>query len=170
MNELKAYTEYMQDRIKKATKNDHIIHGHMIYKCQKCGAFYLMHLEKGLEDPTDIKITGSRKPVPFCIQCIVCNGDVYHVLWNVTANTYGKNYRSYNEMVNQKNKMIHRNFFWNDPDCDHGLPILFEPDLLFSTMDQDDSSEYQNREKRRHGPDGKNGYKRPRSNKKLYEY
>ena len=27
-----------------------------------------------------------------------------------------------------------------------------------------------NREQKRHGPFGRDGYKRPRSNKKLYEY
>lgn len=198
----KEYLSKMEERIKKATEEDHIIHGYMIYRCKNCGAIYFMNLEKGLEDPTDDAITGNHKPVPFGITCIQCGGDAFHILWGSTKDTIGTNYRSYNEMVNEPYKMIFRNFFWNDPDSDCGVPVLFEPDFASSTyydqekdvpepvhhmividenfvthqtgMEKLDPEKLfcfdgVNRKQRRH-PKGNEGYKRPRSNKKLYEY
>lgn len=205
---LNNYLKIMEERIKMAMIEDHIIHGYMIYRCQHCGAVYFMNLEEGLEDPEDDKLTGEHKPVPFAMPCIACGGECQHIMWSATSMTLSKNHRSYKEMVDEPNTTIYRNFFWNDPESDCGVPIVFEPDFLHSTLvdpnffkeekmehhvvicgdfpdlaticqlaiekEQEMSKvfydQYQNREKRRHGPDGKDGYKRPKSNKKLYEY
>lgn len=191
-----TWLETIKERIEKVFKTDHIIHGYMIYQCKCCGNFYIMNLEKGLEDPTNDAETGNHKPVPFCITCICCGGTCKHIMWNATADTYGKNYRSYQEMVNEPNKIIFRNFFWNDPESDCGVPVVFEPDYIIIVGDKlaawqqipspeelPETSIYdlmpvetlgldtsRNREQRRHGINGKNGYQRPRKNKKLYEY
>lgn len=215
-----AYLNLMQERINKVMETDHIIHGYMIYRCDHCGCVYFMNLEKGLEDPEDDKLTGKHKPVPFIISCIACGSDCKHILWGATSMTYGENYRSYNEMINQQDKIIFRNLFWNDPESDCGVPVVFEPDFFQSCLVEKDTDktevnhhivilpqtvvlpelvniesfvqvksfeeqmkdiasmnipepfdeENMNREQRRHGIYGKDGYKRPRKNKKLYEY
>lgn len=124
----KTYLNNMTDLIKKVTEEDHVIHGNMIYMCRECGSSYIMHLEKGLEDPTEDAKNGKHKSVPFTFTCVACGGLCRHVLWNATSDTLGKIYQSYNKMVNQPNKVIYRNFFWNDPESDCGIPVLFEPD------------------------------------------
>lgn len=124
------YLKMMEGRIKRATKEDHIIHGNMIYQCEDCGAFYYMNLEKGLEDPVYTAQTGHHKPVPFSFFCIECGGNAFHVMWEFTKKSLGQNYRSYqDETLRQSNKLVSRNFFWNDPDSTCGIPIIFEPDL-----------------------------------------
>lgn len=206
-----TYLKTMLDRIEKAMQIDHIIHGYMIYQCKHCGKVYIMNLEKGLEDPTDDKNAGKHKPVPFTFPCIACGSDAYHIVQNTTVYSYGKNYRSYKEMINEPNKLIFPNFFWNDPESDCGVPIVFEPDFInmipigygktinyaaidefvqehavelptpllffedennFDTLTEHKVERFEtaNREFRRHGPKGKGGYQRNKSNKKLYEY
>lgn len=191
---IKPLLEIMTKRIKEATKDDHIIHGFMIYRCKNCGAYYIMNLEKGLEDPTDDQKTGNHKPVPFVISCIACGGNAEHVFWNVTQHTYGKNYRNYKQYVNGAG-IVFQNFFWNDPESNCGVSVLFEPDFFgfgclakfvvsfcaprldppeISFVDlpeKNDPLENSglNREQRRH-PKGNEHYKRPKKNKKLYEY
>ena len=185
----KKYLELMEERIKKATERDIIIHGKMIYKCDHCGAYYIMNLEKGLEDPTDDAKTGKHKPVPYVFECLCCEGLAEHILWGTTADSLGKNYRNYKQYVNGAG-IIFQNFFWNDPESDCGVPVLFEPDLFgeerlfafvsafcipddYLTLDFPENKEpmldFVNREQRRH-PKGNDRYKRSRSNKKLYEY
>lgn len=193
----REYLSKMEERIKKATEEDHIIHGYMIYRCKNCGVVYFINLEKGLEDPTDDAKTGNHKPVPFEKTCIRCGGDAFRILWGYTQDSLGQDYRSYKEMVNEPNKMIFRNFFWNDPECKCGVPVLFEPDFappIFYGVEEEtpeqirniiidenivmyakhdleslDPENWVNRKLRRH-PKGNNSYKRPRNNKKLYEY
>lgn len=193
------YRKRMAERIKKVTTEDHIIHGYMIYRCESCGAVYFMNLEKGLEDPIDDKVTGKHKPVPFVITCVLCGGEAEHILPQTTIDTLSQNYRSYNRTVaNPDHNKTFPNFFWNDPDSDCGVPILFKEDHM-SAMKEDPYEEAHhillmtlaenplsssclfmkedelflevgvNRNQRRH-PEGDGGYKRPRSNKKLYEY
>lgn len=125
-----VYQKRMVEMAKKALEKDLIIHGYMIYHCEHCGHVYFMNLEKGLADPTDDGITGKHKPVPFSMVCIACGRDATHILNHVTSETYGKNYRSYQKMVNEANKLIFRNFFWNDPESYCGVPIVFEPDFI----------------------------------------
>lgn len=190
--QLEKYNTVMAERIKEATKEDHIIHGYMIYQCECCHNIYMMWLEKGLEDLTDDQKTGRHKPVPFSIICPCCGGMTRHVLWSIDSDSLGKNYRSYREYVNQPNIPVYRNFFWNDPDSDCGIPVIFEPDyhiefnrVTNAIVSMDIPTELPtarlnpaelfiegevNREQRRHGIFGKDGYKRPKSNKKLYEY
>ncbi len=191
--ELKAI---MSERLIEASKQDHTIHGYMVYQCEHCNNVYVMWLEKGLEDPTDDKKTGMHKPVPFGFTCPACGGMTTHVLWPLGMDSLGKNYKSYQKYVDQPNKLIYRNFFWNDPKTDYGVPIIFEPDycwerkigytyymaeIYINTLPDDsvaliDDEPIElldlkgNRERRRHGLIGKDGYKRPKSNKKLYEY
>lgn len=217
------YRECKTKEIEEAMKNDHIIHGYMVYKCEHCHNVYVMWLEKGLEDPTDDLETGKHKPVPFGFPCLVCGGEVQHTLWSLGRDSYGKNYRSYQEYINQENKPIYRNFFWNDPKSNYGKPIVFEPDycgenlrnynryiaeIYINTLSDEQYKKFNsltisvldgtgviisptysiredvigslefdctlerrpNREQRRHGAFGNNSYKRPRKNKKLYEY
>lgn len=177
---------------------------------EHCRNIYVMWLEKGLEDPTDDQKTGGHKPVPFGIICPACGGTATHILWSVGKDSLGKNYKSYQKYVDQTTKLIYRNFFWNDPTADCGVPIIFEPDYYWEnimgrkyylteiyintlsdeefnntmnalasigmvdedrlTLSMEMKEEKVNREQRRHGVFGKDGYKRPRSNKKLYEY
>lgn len=51
--ELEKYRTTMSERIIEAGKQDHTVHGYMVYQCEDCGNIYVMWLEKGLEDPTD---------------------------------------------------------------------------------------------------------------------
>ena len=56
-----------------------------------------------------------------------------------------------------------------------GTDPLILDEMAFVTIthvdpDEEFLEEKVNREHRRHGPFGKDGYKRPRSNKKFYEY
>lgn len=191
-NPFTEYIEYMASTIEKALKGDHLIHGCMIYRCNNCGAVYFMHLERGLEDS---HITREHKPVPHSFPCILCFGPTSHILIEKTSDTYGENYRSYSNMINEKNVVILRNFFWNDPESKCGVPVLFEPDIYNTTYTSElgkivyDSIPMEslnpdfcvsslgicyedglNREQRRHGELGYRGYKRPRNNNKFYDY
>lgn len=214
--QLEKYNAVMAERIVEISKNDHTIHGYMVYQCEECHNIYVMWLEKGLEDPTDDQKTGNHKPVPFGIVCPDCGGVATHTLWSFGKDSLGKNYKSYRKYVEQPNRFVYRNFFWNDPASDCGVPIIFEPDyywerirgsryylteIYLNTLPEDEYEAFKsmvnaavsmdlvtempecslnpvevfleekaNREQRRHGVFGKDGYKRPRSNKKLYEY
>ena len=204
--QLEKYKTTMGERIIEANKQDHTIHGYMVYQCECCKSIYVMWLEKGLEDPTDDEKIGAHKPVPFGFTCPVCGDIATHVLWSLGKNSLGKNYKSYQKYVEQPNRLIYRNFFWNDPATDCGVPIIFEPDywegkrgtvdyiteiyintlpnngyemlnnalnalreIVLGDMEATTFIHTLNREQRRHGLSGSNGYKRPRSNKKLYE-
>ena len=219
--QLEKYKATLGERVIEASKQDHIIHGYMVYQCEDCANIYVMWLEKGLEDPTDDEKTGMHKPVPFEITCPACGGRAIHTLWSLGKDSLGKNYKSYQKYVEQSNRPIYRNFFWNDPTMSCGIPIIFEPDywegkrrtvdymieIYINTLPDDEYEDFLNsmgygfcgadplildemafvtithvdpdeefleekvnREHRRHGSFGKDGYKRPRSNKKLYEY
>lgn len=209
-DQLEKYKTTLGERVIEASKQDHIIHGYMVYQCEHCASIYVMWLEKGLEDPTDDEKTGMHKPVPFGFTCPICGDIATHTLWALGKNSLGKNYRSYQKYVEQPNRFVYRNFFWNDPTTECGVPIIFEPDYYserlrgmvdyiaeiyintlpdieykafindmstpdsIALLDKMASSEILdfkgNREQKRHGPFGRDRYKRPRSNKKLYEY
>ena len=209
--QLEKYKAMMSELLIEASKQDHTIHGYMVYQCEHCKNIYVMWLEKGLEDPTDDEKTGIHKPVPFGFICPACGGIATHTLFSFGEDGLGKNYKSYQKYVEQPNRLIYRNFFWNDPTTDCGVPVIFEPDywegkrrtvdymieIYINTLPDieykifinymsipddriafDDFAGDQNvllnlkgnREQKRHGPFGRDGYKRPRSNKKLYEY
>ena len=209
-DQFEKYKTTLGERVIEASKQDHIIHGYMVYRCEHCASIYVMWLEKGLEDPTDDEKPGMHKPVPFGFTCPICGDIATHTLWSLGKNSLGKNYRSYQKYVEQPNRFIYRNFFWNDPTTDCGVPIIFEPDyyserlrgrvdyiteIYINTLPVNDHEEVisvidtlngvsfddfgelttlldlkGNREQKRHGPFGRDGYKHPRSNKKLYEY
>lgn len=126
--QLEKYKTIMSERIIEASKQDHIIHGYMVYRCEHCANIYVMWLEKGLEDPTDDEKTGMHKPVPFGITCPACGGTATHTLFSLGKDSLGKNYKSYQKYVEQPNRLIYRNFFWNDPTTDCGVPVIFKPD------------------------------------------
>ena len=209
--QLEKYKAAMDETIIEANKQDHIIHGYMVYQCEDCANIYVMWLEKGLEDPTYDEKTGMHKPVPFGFICPACSGTATHTLWSLGEDSLGKKYKSYQKYVEQPNRLIYRNFFWNDPTTDYGVPVIFEPDywegkrrsvdymteIYINTLPDDEYEDFinsmtntpdrvafddfagdqitllnlkGNREQKRHGPFGRDGYKRPRSNKKLYEY
>lgn len=208
-DQFEKYKTTLGERVIEASKQDHIIHGYMVYQCEHCASIYVMWLEKGLEDPTDDEKTGMHKPVPFGFICPVCGGTATHTLWSLGKDSLGKNYKSYQKYVEQPNRLIYRNFFWNDPTTDCGVPIIFEPDyygertmghtyyiteIYINTLPDDEREKFDNtmkdlasicladmeatvsvirtlnREQKRHGLFGRDGYKRPRSNKKIYEY
>lgn len=209
-DQFEKYKTTMGERVIEVSKQDHTIHGYMVYQCEHCNSIYVMWLEKGLEDPTEDEKTGMHKPVPFGFTCLFCGDIATHRLWDFGKNSLGKNYKSYQKYVEQPNRFIYRNFFWNDPTTDCGVPIIFEPDyyserlrgrvdyiteIYINTLPVNDHEEVisvidtlngvsfddfgglttlldlkGNREQKRHGPFGRDGYKRPRSNKKLYEY
>ena len=131
--QLEKYKTTMSERIIEASKQDHIIHGYMVYQCEHCNNIYVMWLEKGLEDPTDEK-TGLHKSVPFGITCPACGGIATHSLFSFGEDSLGKNYKSYQKYVEQPNRLIYRNFFWNDPMTDCGVPVIFEPDYYGKRM------------------------------------
>lgn len=61
----------MQKRIKRIpdtgeVKYNHeiMVHGKMVYECEKCGRRWNMYLEKGLEE-----FERDHKPTPFVIRC-----------------------------------------------------------------------------------------------------
>ena len=208
--QLEKYKTIMSERIIESTKQDRIIHGYMVYQCEHCKNIYVMWLEKGLEDPTDDEKTGLHKPVPFGFICPACGGTATHTLWSLGKDSLGKNYKSYQKYVEQPSRLIYRNFFWNDPTMDCGVPVIFEPDyywermmghtyyiteIYINTLPDDGYKKFvddaknaldsvalvngdpiiflnptANREYSRHVAFGRDGYKRPRSNKKLYEY
>ena len=132
--QLEKYKTTMSERIIEASKQDHIIHGYMVYQCEHCNNIYVMWLEKGLEDPTDDEKTGIHKPVPFGITCPACSGIAIHTLFSLGKDSLGKNYKSYQKYVEQPNRIIYRNFFWNDPTTDCGVPIIFEPDYYWGNV------------------------------------
>lgn len=208
-DQFEKYKATLGERVIEASKQDHIIHGYMVYRCEHCASIYVMWLEKGLEDPTDDEKTGMHKPVPFGFTCPICGDIATHRVWALGKNSLGENYKSYQKYVEQPNRLIYRNFFWNDPTTDCGVPVIFEPDyyserlrgrgdyiteiyintlpdieykVFINDMSTPDSvglidemantllNLKGNREQKRHGPFGRDGYKRPRSNKKLYEY
>lgn len=126
--QLEKYKATMNKTIIEASKQDHTIHGYMVYQCEHCNNIYVMWLEKGLGDPTDDEKTGMHKPVPFGFICPACGGRATHTLWSLGKDSLGKNYKSYQKYVEQPNRLIYRNFFWNDPTTDCGVPVIFEPD------------------------------------------
>ena len=208
--QLEKYKAMMSELLIETSKQDHTIHGYMVYQCEDCANIYVMWLEKGLEDPTYDEKTGMHKPVPFGFICPACGGMAIHALWSLGKDSLGKNYKSYQKYVERPNRLIYRNFFWNDPTTDCGVPVIFEHDyclesligridyitnIYINTLPDDEYEKFvdgaknaldsvafvnddpiiflnptANREYRRHGPFGRDGYKRPRSNKKLYEY
>ena len=210
--QLEKYKATMDETIIEASKQDHTIHGYMVYQCEHCKNIYVMWLEKGLGDPTYDEKTGLHKPVPFGFICPACGGMATHTLWSLGEDSLGKNYKSYQKYVEQPNRLVYRNFFWNDSTTDCGVPVIFEPDyygermmghtyyiteIYINTLPDDEYKVFindmtntpdrvafddfagdqiallnlkGNREQKRHGPFGRDGYKRPRSNKKLYEY
>ena len=126
--QLEKYKATMSETIIEASKQDHTIHGYMVYQCENCATIYVMWLEKGLADPTYDEKTGMHKPVPFGFICPACGGMAVHALWSLGQDSLGKNYKSYQKYVEQPNRLIYRNFFWNDPTTDCGVPVIFEPD------------------------------------------
>lgn len=46
-----------------------LVHGSMIYRCERCGREWRMYLEKGIEEFGD-----NHKPSPFIIPCKRCGG------------------------------------------------------------------------------------------------
>lgn len=58
-------------------KNEILVHGVMMYKCEQCGKLEPMYLEKGVEG-ADKEI-----PCPFTICCPKCAGWMNHVLWRM---------------------------------------------------------------------------------------
>lgn len=206
---LRHYIKAMSEKTIEVMKNDFKIHGFMIYQCQECNSIYVMWLAEGLEDPTDDAKTGKHKPVPYGITCPSCGGIAFHSFFNVGKMTLGMNHRSYKDYISQQNKLLYENFFWNDPESESGVPIIFSNDypmvdprmtlkilnriianIAIEFMDKNDFKdccfidenpspketsveivfdELKNRHERLH-PNQHDGYKRPRSNKKLYEY
>lgn len=210
-DQLIHYLENMNERAIKALENDFKIHGFMIYQCKDCKSIYVMWLAEGLEDPTNDRLTGNHKPVPFGIVCPACGGEAYHEFWGATQWSLSMSYRSYKDYISQQGRLLYENFFWNDPESDCGVPIIINPDYPFgleadkrcvskilinvhqdffpnsgflefpdcTLIDEKPSPKersvevfldgLRNRYERRH-PNQHDGYKRPRSNKKLYEY
>ena len=64
--------------VENKQKNRHnvMVHGAMIYECEKCGRRWRMWLEEGLEQGGE-----NHKPVPYIINC-KCGGEARHVEWN----------------------------------------------------------------------------------------
>lgn len=134
--ELEQYNTTMREKIEKATAEDHIIHGFMLYRCEKCGNGFFLWLEKGLEDPVDDQKTGKHKPVPFSITCPTCGGHCYHAWWNIGRDSRSSEYKSYKEHTSGGYGTNYKNFFWNDPDSECGVPIIFKPDFVFDFLGQ----------------------------------
>ena len=83
------------------------IHGAIKYACENCGLSWLMFLEKGIEEHGE-----NHKPVPFSIQCPVCNGFAHDIsgICKIAADEYIE--LPYGE-----------SYFKNDPSHDCGIPV-----------------------------------------------
>lgn len=49
--------------------NEILVHGRLVYECERCGRRWSMYLEKGIEEPGE-----NHKPSPFVIPCPNCKG------------------------------------------------------------------------------------------------
>ena len=58
-----------------------LVHGAMIYECEKCGKKWRMWLEVGVEGPGDYETGQKLMPCPFMITC-ACGGDAKHTDWH----------------------------------------------------------------------------------------
>ena len=113
------YTRCQQvTQIAEATA-PHMVHKTMVYQCTNrfCHNYYIMRIEKGLEDPrTDDLLGENHKPVPFAITCPECLSRADHVFWSLDQNY------EYKELEEKTN------FFINLPNEDCGIPVIYRPD------------------------------------------
>ncbi|MBR1703127.1 MAG: hypothetical protein IJ716_14465 [Lachnospiraceae bacterium] len=115
------YTRWKQVvEIAEATA-PHMVHKTMVYRCRRreCHNIYIMHVEKGLEDPrTDIvgTLEGTLKPVPSTITCPACLSRADHVLWWI------------DQIYEYKELEKKTNFFINLPNADYGIPVIYRLD------------------------------------------
>lgn len=98
-----------------AMEKEHEVHSFLIYICEKCGAVYVMYLEKGLADEN----SRIHKPVPFRIACPECLGPAEHAM-NID--------RRLGKLDSYRYLEKGENFFMNDPYSDCGIPIIFQKD------------------------------------------
>jgi len=67
-NRIKKMQRRLDGINKQVPVDEKLVHGYMIYKCEKCGSEWNMWLEKGIEEFGD-----NHKPSPFMIKC-KCGG------------------------------------------------------------------------------------------------
>lgn len=65
----KKISHKMIERAQKEYEEEILVHGSMVYKCERCGKTWRMFLEKGIEEFGD-----NHKPSPFIIRCKECGG------------------------------------------------------------------------------------------------
>lgn len=173
------YLETCEKRKQKAAEKEHLVHGFMIYQCEKCNAVYIMWLEKGLEDKEDDVLTGNHKPVPFCITCPECYGIAQHTCFSIGMNSVPNG--GYRPLKPEEN------FFLNDEEEQCGVSVIFKKDfdtlslleiqqIMFLEAIECPQSRLSfgifldgnNRKNRRH-PESyyDSGYKRPRKGQKI---
>lgn len=104
----------MQKRIKRIpdtgeVKYNHeiMVHGKMVYECEKCGRRWNMYLEKGLEE-----FERDHKPTPFVIRCR-CGGPAKDISGIIKF--AGGGYYPLPEG---------ESYFANRKDSDCGIPVL----------------------------------------------
>lgn len=85
-----------------------LVHGAMMYACEKCGFSWWMFLEKGLEEFGE-----NHKPVPFTIQCPVCHGFAHDISGICKIKDGGYAVLPYGE-----------SYFKNEPSKDCGVPVF----------------------------------------------
>lgn len=91
-----------------------MVHGYMIYKCEKCNKTFRMWCEKGIEEGV--------KPSPFIIMCS-CGGFAKDISGLFRINKPRKNPMidydaGYMELPENES------YFANEKDCEHGIPVL----------------------------------------------
>lgn len=85
-----------------------LVHGRMVYECERCGRRWNMYLEKGIEEPGN-----DHKPSPYIIQCPNCGGlakDISGIIGFAGGGYY--------------HLPAGESYFANKKDSDCGVPIL----------------------------------------------
>lgn len=97
-----------------------MVHGSMLYKCERCGNIFKMYLERGLEDRVYEAVhPGTHKPVPFAINCTCERGAIAtHQFW------YADEEFDHRELLEEEC------YFENAEGCDCGKPHIRNNGML----------------------------------------
>lgn len=114
--------EILNNVLKELEDGDHVFHHFYLYKCENCGIYYIMWLEKGLEDEFSCRMYDEFKPVPYIISCPNCGANgVHHTMYGLSERIFGTN-AIYHPWVSGMNVFV------NIDESKFGYPIIFTPD------------------------------------------
>lgn len=118
----KKEKEILDSIYKELEDGTRIFHHFYLYKCENCGSYYIMWLEKGLEDEFSCRMYDEFKPVPYIISCPNCGANgVHHTMYGLSERIFGTN-AIYHHWVSGMNVFV------NIDESEFGYPIIFSPD------------------------------------------